>query len=428
MAEPDREGRTKRRLWGEITYEDWCALLDQALAKAEKESIPFGTVWIINGGSDISIKGFIYRLAEQAGYEEPSDEIDFDEAREVISEHFMEDDRRAVFSEVTTSMVSGSCGLGQFICHDRGYFYRFPDFGIGDDEGEQLPLLSAWEPASDHQVYKAAFLKTYDRFWSKVGLPPLIGEWAAGPPRLMTTAISKILMREPRMWEGVIDNLKGQRGTTPSHAILECIAHQTAVARDHIKEAKGLLAKDRAGVLEGLTGSQVSNSTRQGLVALFWYSLLTPSRRSLWETYPDTVLELGSDRKVSIDLRQIVNPDTRQRLKNIEIETPFAVLTACNPFERHASEEENGRRTGELGEELRAIGVLVTSADGISSDAKHREAGYAVSIPLARAKALAERYGQAAFFWFDGEKFWIMPALVQAEPIQLPLHNSESRL
>ena len=67
------------------------------------------------------------------------------------------------------------------------------------------------------------------------------------------------------------------------------------------------------------------------------------------------------------------------------------------------------------------LGATVIPADGVSPDGMHREKGWVATIPLTQAKTLAKNYGQAAFFWFDGDQFWIMPALVQAEPIALPV-------
>ena len=139
-----------------------------------------------------------------------------------------------------------------------------------------------------------------------------------------------------------------------------------------------------------------------------------------WEAYPNTILEFGSIPKIAIDLRQPITVDTRQALKEIGFETTFTVLTACNPLGTIADQEENRSRTGQLEMELKALGVVMVPADGVSPDGKHREGGYAVAIPVTRAETLAKKFGQSAFFCFDGDQFWIMPALVQVEPMSLP--------
>lgn len=139
-----------------------------------------------------------------------------------------------------------------------------------------------------------------------------------------------------------------------------------------------------------------------------------------WEAYPNTLIEFHGVRKITVDLRGPIKADLRQALKGIGFEAAFAILTACNPFGHHADEKENCRRTNELANDLSDLLVTMIPADGVSQDGNHRERGYAVAIPRPQAKTLAMKYGQSAFFWFDGEQFWIMPALIQAEPISLP--------
>lgn len=420
MTSPSGGKGTNKRLWGEITFDDWCAALGRLLSTSDGEPVPGGTVWMINGGENNTIGGLLSELAEKAGYEDPWGEADYDEAMQFVREHFMQDDHAAVLCEVTSHMTSGAWGLGQFISGDRGYFYRKADFGVGDDEGEAIPILSAWAPASDPQVYESAFVKTYEKHWG-FGLPPDLGEWADGPPKLMTKAISRVLTTESGMWKTVIEKLTKPESAIRNEDLAICIAQQTAVPAEHISEVRSLLGKGSAVVLGELAGGEVPESVRQGLVALFWYALLTPGKRQLWETYPNTILEFSGVQQLAIDLRRPILSDSQRALKAIGFAKSFAVLTACNPLERPASDEDNKRWTDELEKELRALGIRVTKADGVSPDGKHREAGYALGIPMETAKALARKYGQAAFFWFDGEHFWIVPALVQADPIRLPL-------
>ena len=143
MSLPSGRKPTNRRLWGEITYDEWCAALDHLLSKTEKEAVSGGSVWMIKQDWDNTIAGLLGDLAEKAGFEEPWEETDYAEALDFVREHFMQDDDTVVQCEITSHMASGSWGLGKFFSGDRGYFYRQAEFGIGDDEGERIPILAA---------------------------------------------------------------------------------------------------------------------------------------------------------------------------------------------------------------------------------------------------------------------------------------------
>ena len=41
-------------------------------------------------------------------------------------------------------------------------------------------------------------------------------------------------------------------------------------------------------------------------------------------------------------------------------------------------------------------------------------------MPQADAIALGRQLQQVAIFWFDGERFWILGAYVEADPLMLP--------
>ena len=41
-------------------------------------------------------------------------------------------------------------------------------------------------------------------------------------------------------------------------------------------------------------------------------------------------------------------------------------------------------------------------------------------MPQAKAIALAREFEQVAIFWFDGKRFWIIGALMEADPLMLP--------
>ena len=99
---------------------------------------------------------------------------------------------------------------------------------------------------------------------------------------------------------------------------------------------------------------------------------------------------------------------------------PFAVLTAANPRGRLVDGRQNARRDRRLMTALAMMGRSCLRADGVSPDGAHRERGVAAMLRQREAAELARRYGQSAYFWFDGEAFWLVGALVRAEPIPLP--------
>jgi len=43
-----------------------------------------------------------------------------------------------------------------------------------------------------------------------------------------------------------------------------------------------------------------------------------------------------------------------------------------------------------------------------------------VVMPQEKATALARELEQVAFFWFDGKRFWIIGAMLEADPLMLP--------
>lgn len=375
---------------------------------------------MVGGDWDNTILTVLWRLAEKAGFKEPWEETDYDEALDFVRKHFMQDDDTVVQCEAISHMASGSWGLGQFISGDRGYFYRQAEFGIGDDEGEAIPILSAWAPASDPQVYEAAFLKTYVKHWG-CGLPPFLGEWADGPPELMTKAIATVLAQEPNNWTAVLGKLKEPKSAVAHPGILPYIAEETGVPETSVATAHQLFVTDYERLAKSLPIGQVDEAIRHGLVALFWYGLLLPEKRQLWEVYPQTILEIGTNPQVVIDLRQPITAEAHEALKRLGFVDTFAVLTAYNPLDLPSREEEDQRRTRALEADVLALNCTYRSADGRSPDGRHRELGYAAAMSRTDATRLAEQYKQAAFFWYDGAEFSIVPVHVQAKPVRLPI-------
>jgi uncharacterized protein DUF3293 len=139
-----------------------------------------------------------------------------------------------------------------------------------------------------------------------------------------------------------------------------------------------------------------------------------------WATYPDTIVEIHAVPPCRIDLRRPVSPAIARRLRELGLGDAWAVVTAHNPG-RIADPTENERRELELSAAVAASGVPCLRADGVSPDGAHREPGFAVALDQDRAVALASSFGQSAIFWFDGERFWLVPALVGDRPVELPV-------
>ncbi|CAN5330070.1 hypothetical protein BH23GEM4_BH23GEM4_22050 [soil metagenome] len=135
--------------------------------------------------------------------------------------------------------------------------------------------------------------------------------------------------------------------------------------------------------------------------------------------YCGTVLEFPTlDPPLEVDLRSAVPAGLEGTLAAAGLQTPFAIITAFNPRSHTADEAENLRRNAELIAALGARSWL--RADGCSPDRSHREPGVAVALSASEAHDLAVRFEQDAFFWFDGERFWIHAAAESFAPVRLP--------
>lgn len=147
---------------------------------------------------------------------------------------------------------------------------------------------------------------------------------------------------------------------------------------------------------------------------------LRPEEDPSWSLYPSTVLELGEGGALRVDLRRELPPDLPARLATLGLSGPFAVLTAANPFGRELATARNRGREARLRARLARLGVPHVRADGVSPDGRHRERGVAAPVSRLAAGTLARRYGQSAFFWYDGEAFWLVGAVVAVPPTRLP--------
>jgi hypothetical protein len=106
-----------------------------------------------------------------------------------------------------------------------------------------------------------------------------------------------------------------------------------------------------------------------------------------WDAYAETVLEFPGPPLVTVDLRLPLAPPTRRALRETVGAERFAVFTAENPAGENAEDAASGR------EESR------------------------------RERRNEDRRGELAaelLFWFDGDRFWVLPGIARREPRPLP--------
>jgi hypothetical protein len=139
-----------------------------------------------------------------------------------------------------------------------------------------------------------------------------------------------------------------------------------------------------------------------------------------WLRYPETILNFFTRPPVEIDLRNIPSPAALTVLKAEGLGEPFAIMTAFDPRGENLSPQANDQRMRNLDERLAASGYTFTRVDCCSPDRSHCERSVAVAMPQVEALDLARELEQVAIFWFDGERFWILGALVETDALMLP--------
>lgn len=142
-----------------------------------------------------------------------------------------------------------------------------------------------------------------------------------------------------------------------------------------------------------------------------------------WARYPETILNFATSPPVEIDLRQLPSERMLSQLATAGFADPFAVITAFDPRGRNLSPAENEKRKRDLDRRLGASGYKFAHVDACSPDRSHCECSVAVVMPRQGAIDLARELEQVAIFWFDGERFSIVGALVEADPIRLPRNS-----
>ncbi|HUO82790.1 MAG TPA: DUF3293 domain-containing protein [Gammaproteobacteria bacterium] len=87
----------------------------------------------------------------------------------------------------------------------------------------------------------------------------------------------------------------------------------------------------------------------------------------------------------------------------LRVSESLAVVTAWNPGVSRPGRVANERANARLAEQLRSERRRWLPAVGRSADGEHREPSFAVlGISAEEARALAEQFGQAAAFHWDG--------------------------
>jgi hypothetical protein len=139
-----------------------------------------------------------------------------------------------------------------------------------------------------------------------------------------------------------------------------------------------------------------------------------------WPRYPETVLTFSTTPSVEIDLRVVPSKRALEQLAAAGFGEPFVVLTAFDPRGENLSGEENKKRKQKLDDRLQAAGYRFAHVEACSPDRSHCECSAAVLMPQDKAMELARELEQIAIFWFDGQRFWILGALVETDPLMLP--------
>ena len=138
------------------------------------------------------------------------------------------------------------------------------------------------------------------------------------------------------------------------------------------------------------------------------------------EVYAGTVLVFPSAGG-TIDLRRPLDATTLALLSDRGLLCEFFVITAHNPLGGIASKAANDRAAAALEAELRTMAVPFEQVQGCSIDLTHCEASVAALLDRDAAIRIARSHRQNALFRFDGARFWLIGALLDFEPVALPL-------
>lgn len=139
-----------------------------------------------------------------------------------------------------------------------------------------------------------------------------------------------------------------------------------------------------------------------------------------WPKYPETVLTFATEPPIEIDLRAIPPREALSSLAAAGLGKPFAIMTAHDPYGEDLPPQANEQRGETLERRLSRGRLPFVVVDCCSPDRSHCERSVAVVMPQQEAVDLARELQQVAIFWFDGQRFWIIGAMVETDPLMLP--------
>lgn len=138
-----------------------------------------------------------------------------------------------------------------------------------------------------------------------------------------------------------------------------------------------------------------------------------------WTNYPKTILTFPGGMR--IDLRETLSDEQRAFLARDFLQTPFAIISAANPKGQSESEEANAAAVQVLKREITQRKFSFAMITGESVDGTHSETSFAVHLSILDARRLALDTDQSAYFWYDGQSFWLVGARVDTPSIKLPI-------
>jgi hypothetical protein len=139
----------------------------------------------------------------------------------------------------------------------------------------------------------------------------------------------------------------------------------------------------------------------------------------LANVFPGTLLHF-TEHGLVIDLRRPLGREVRDQLAAIGLGGGFCVITADNPNGRTQSNSQNAAAMHRLREAIATLDADATPCDGTNPDRTHRERGLAARIDRARGIELGRAFEQIAIFHYDGDTFWLVPALAEGPARRLP--------
>jgi hypothetical protein len=145
---------------------------------------------------------------------------------------------------------------------------------------------------------------------------------------------------------------------------------------------------------------------------------MKPEDDPSWRHYTLAFIDFGSG-LVPVAERVSSTGEAFQILEQHNLLPRFGVITACNPLGQTVDARINEALSSQLRERLQQLCVRVVPCSAGAVDGSHREASFAVVIPLRSLTDLAIEFRQSAAFWFEEDRFWLMPAAVQAQPVDL---------